>query len=89
MGIADASGTRLQALSFPSGQPVVSVYDLVEEWDKVASDLRPVPGVPLESIQDVQIQAPLTGRDVLAVGKNYKDHARWVKCDPILECSDR
>ena len=36
------------------------------------------PAGPAEEIRSVQILAPLTGRDVLAIGKNYKAHAKLV-----------
>jgi 2-keto-4-pentenoate hydratase/2-oxohepta-3-ene-1,7-dioic acid hydratase in catechol pathway len=52
------------------------LYDLIESWDSRACHLVTIPGVPEEHIDDVEVQAPLTGRDVLAVGKNFKEHAK-------------
>jgi 2-keto-4-pentenoate hydratase/2-oxohepta-3-ene-1,7-dioic acid hydratase in catechol pathway len=76
VGLADAQGKTLKALASPQGAPITSVYDLIEHWDSCASHLVPVPRAPEEQIDEVEVQAPLTGRDVLAVGKNYREHAR-------------
>jgi 2-keto-4-pentenoate hydratase/2-oxohepta-3-ene-1,7-dioic acid hydratase in catechol pathway len=76
VGLADATGFNLRALASPSGAPIASLYDLIEKWDAISTNLLPVGGVPEEHIDSVEVLAPLTGRDVLAVGKNYKDHAK-------------
>ncbi|KAK4052954.1 hypothetical protein OIO90_004078 [Microbotryomycetes sp. JL221] len=74
VGIVNATATHVTPLNFPSGRPVTDLHELVHEWDLVSSNL--LPGTPVESIGSVEVLAPLTGRDVLCVGKNYKDHAR-------------
>ena len=33
----------------------------------------------MESLDIVEILAPLRGRDVSCVGKNYREHAEWVR----------
>jgi hypothetical protein len=76
VGIADGAGKSLCAIAGPSGAPITSLYDLIESWDTISTQLLPVGGVSEEDIDSVQVLPPLPGRDVLAVGKNYKDHAK-------------
>lgn len=74
VGLVDANGSSVTPLSFPSGVPVAELYDLIEHWDDVKDELGTAGDA--ETIESVQIQAPLTGRDILAIGKNYKAHAK-------------
>jgi 2-keto-4-pentenoate hydratase/2-oxohepta-3-ene-1,7-dioic acid hydratase in catechol pathway len=53
---------------------ITNLYDLIEHWDTVKERIRE--GEPRESISDVEIRAPLVGRDILAVAKNYRDHVK-------------
>lgn len=55
-----------------------SLHLLVEEWDNVSDKL--LPSTSQEKLADVEILAPLRGRDVLCVGKNYKEYAACVTC---------
>ncbi|WVF66958.1 hypothetical protein IAT40_001701 [Kwoniella sp. CBS 6097] len=73
VGVLDPSSTTVTPLRFPDNSPVRSLHHLIEEWDKVWEHL--IPGTPVENVSDVIILAPLRGRDVICVGKNYKDHA--------------
>ncbi|OCF34080.1 hypothetical protein I317_05647 [Kwoniella heveanensis CBS 569] len=73
VGVLDPSSTTVTPLRFPDNSPVRSLHHLIEEWDKVWEHL--IPGTPVENVTDVVILAPLRGRDVICVGKNYKDHA--------------
>jgi 2-keto-4-pentenoate hydratase/2-oxohepta-3-ene-1,7-dioic acid hydratase in catechol pathway len=71
--------TRLdRSPSFPQG--VVGLLDavstlqlLIEDWETVGERL--LPARPEEEVASVEVLAPLRGRDVLCVGKNYKEHA--------------
>jgi 2-keto-4-pentenoate hydratase/2-oxohepta-3-ene-1,7-dioic acid hydratase in catechol pathway len=46
---------------------------LIEDWETVGERL--LPARPEEEVASVEVLAPLRGRDVLCVGKNYKEHA--------------
>lgn len=61
-------------INFPTGRPVIQLRELIEDWDAVSSSL--LPGAPEEQVSEVTILAPLPGRDVLCVGKNYVAHAK-------------
>ncbi|KAM0789789.1 hypothetical protein ACM66B_006641 [Microbotryomycetes sp. NB124-2] len=74
VGIVNATATHVTPLNFPNGRPVTDLHELIRNWDAVSSNL--LPGTPVEPIGSVEVLAPLTGRDVLCVGKNYKEHAR-------------
>ena len=54
---------------------VEDIYDLVEDWDAIATSLRR--GKPSELKANVQIQAPLVGRDVIGIAKNFRDHPKY------------
>ncbi|WVR04154.1 hypothetical protein IAU60_001153 [Kwoniella sp. DSM 27419] len=73
VGVLDPSSTTVTPLRFPDNSPVRSLHHLIEEWDKCWEHL--IPGTPVENVSDVIILAPLRGRDVICVGKNYKEHA--------------
>ncbi|ORY28180.1 putative hydrolase [Naematelia encephala] len=73
VGLLDGTGDNVTPLLFPNRRPVSSLHVLIEKWDEVSDKL--LPGTPQEKVSDVEILAPLRGRDVLCVGKNYKDHA--------------
>lgn len=53
------------------------MQQLIEEWDAAHRHL--LHGAPMESLDIVEILAPLRGRDVICVGKNYREHAEWVR----------
>lgn len=67
----------IQPLSFLSGAPISNLYQVIEAQssyaDRAGSQIvatsRPFPA------SSVKILPPLTGRDVLCVGKNYAEHA--------------
>lgn len=67
----NASGT-IQPLSFASGTPVRDLYQVI-----AAGEQNIIPGVgesPIASVS-VKILPSISGRDILAVGKNYSEHA--------------
>lgn len=69
--IGHLQGDSLQPLSFISGTPVQDLYQVIEAG---ASNIKPSSAtIPLSS---VKLLAPISGRDILAVGKNYSEHAK-------------
>ncbi|TFB02610.1 Uncharacterized protein CCMA1212_005187 [Trichoderma ghanense] len=71
IGHLDATAGTIQPLKLLSGYPLKDLYQVIEAGPSqiVASGLA----LPLAS---VKILPPLAGRDVLAVGKNYMEHAK-------------
>lgn len=57
-----------------AGRHFDNLYDIIEDWDLIASGLSR--GTPVERLDDVEILAPLVGRDVIAIAKNYRDHVK-------------
>ncbi|KAK7204340.1 hypothetical protein BZA70DRAFT_249169 [Myxozyma melibiosi] len=74
VGSLDFDNSLITPLSFPSGTPVTSLYDVINYGSTFSlapsAECDPVP------LDSVSIEAPFTGRDILAVGKNYYDHAK-------------
>ncbi|WWD16905.1 hypothetical protein CI109_101337 [Kwoniella shandongensis] len=73
VGLVDLLEQQVTPLRFPDNTPVRSMHHLIEEWDGTHRSL--LHGAPVERIEDVEVLAPLRGRDVICVGKNYKEHA--------------
>ena len=70
IGSLSEDGKTIQPLSFKSGTPLSNLYEVIE-----AGAARIVPsGNPLQTAS-TKIEAPITGRDILCVGKNYAAHA--------------
>ncbi|KAK9458757.1 fumarylacetoacetate hydrolase [Lipomyces oligophaga] len=74
VGHLELDSNTIIPLSFASGTAVSSVYEIIE----TNSTFSLVPStfesrIPLDL---VNLSAPFTGRDILAVGKNYYDHAK-------------
>lgn len=71
IGHYDLSKGTIQPLSFVSGTPVRSLYEVIDAGaSQIISDGEPV------SANAVKILPPISGRDILAVGKNYMEHAK-------------
>lgn len=70
IGHLDLETSLIQPLCFASGTPITDLYQVIEIGE---SQIKPSD----ETIQlsSVELQAPINGRDVLAVGKNYAEHA--------------
>lgn len=71
VGHLDLESGTLQPLSFLSGTPVQDLYQVIEAG---SSNITAAGNSVLAS--SVKKLPPLSGRDVLAVGKNYMEHAR-------------
>lgn len=77
IGHYDLSNETIQPLNFLSGIPISNLYQIIEAQsyyvDRAGSHIVKSGGtIPASS---VKILPPLTGRDVLCVGKNYAEHA--------------
>ncbi|KAH7113972.1 hypothetical protein B0J13DRAFT_488391 [Dactylonectria estremocensis] len=71
IGHYDLVAKTIQPLSFTSGTPVSDLHQVIESGSsKIIVD---GPAIP---IADVKLLPPISGRDVLAVGKNYMEHAK-------------
>lgn len=72
IGHLDQEKSTIQPLSFGSGTPVGNLYQVIEAGSrgKITAAGPPLP------TGSVKILPVISGRDVLAVGKNYMEHAR-------------
>jgi 2-keto-4-pentenoate hydratase/2-oxohepta-3-ene-1,7-dioic acid hydratase in catechol pathway len=71
MGHLDSEDSTIIPLSFTSGTPLTTLYQVIEAGE--ANITAAGPPVPRSS---VTILPPISGRDILAVGKNYSEHAK-------------
>ena len=69
-GTSTSKTSLIQPLSFSSGTPLTDLYQVIEIGE---SNIKPSGG--LIQLSSVEVKAPISGRDVLAVGKNYFEHA--------------
>jgi len=69
VGHLDFDTTRVTPLVMPSGAPVSSLYQVIELQNKVSPVGEPIP------LDEVQVLPPFSDRNILAVGKNYAEHA--------------
>ncbi|ORX36235.1 hypothetical protein BD324DRAFT_482390 [Kockovaella imperatae] len=53
---------------------MTSLFDVIERWDETDNGATLKEAEEVLNLGDVEVLAPLRGRDVLAVGYNYKDH---------------
>ncbi|TRX91200.1 hypothetical protein FHL15_007988 [Xylaria flabelliformis] len=72
IGHLDLEENIIQPLSFLSGTPVKNLYQVIEVGspDELVAAGSPIPA------GSTKILPPISGRDVLAVGKNYMEHAK-------------
>jgi 2-keto-4-pentenoate hydratase/2-oxohepta-3-ene-1,7-dioic acid hydratase in catechol pathway len=71
VGHLDQESRLITPLSFASGSPVRNLYQVIE----AGADSLIAGGeeLPFESIE---LQAPFSSRDVLAIGRNYAEHSK-------------
>jgi len=70
IGHLDFGNGTIQPLSFASGTPIRDLYQVIEVGEEnITAAGDPIPA------DSVRILPPISGRDVLAVGKNYAEHA--------------
>ncbi|KAK7418250.1 hypothetical protein QQX98_004034 [Neonectria punicea] len=71
IGHYNPSEESIHPLSFTSGTPVANLYQLIEAGsDKIIAVDAPI------AFSSVKLRPTISGRDVLAVGKNYMEHAK-------------
>lgn len=69
IGHLDRHRSTITPLMMASGAPISNLYEVIELGNEVVPGSDPVP------LDSVQLLPPISGRDVLAVGKNYAEHA--------------
>lgn len=71
IGHYDLEAKTISPLSFLSGTPVQNLYQVIEAGtSNIITNGAPVP------VSTVKILPTISGRDILAVGKNYMEHAK-------------
>ncbi|KAK5936854.1 hypothetical protein PMZ80_010973 [Knufia obscura] len=72
VGHLDTKAGTITPLSFASGTPLENMYQAIEIGQKqiIAG------GEAFQLTDSVNIRPPISGRDILAIGKNYSEHAR-------------
>ncbi|KAL2015132.1 hypothetical protein VTK56DRAFT_6211 [Thermocarpiscus australiensis] len=73
IGHFDLVANTIQPLSFTSGTPIANLYQVIEAGP---AKIMAAPGQEPIPASVVKLLAPISSRDVLAVGKNYMDHAK-------------
>ncbi|KAK3071105.1 hypothetical protein LTR53_009239 [Teratosphaeriaceae sp. CCFEE 6253] len=72
IGHLDQEKGTVTPLAFLSGTPIENLYQVIEVGeDNVISS-----GEPFPLTDELNVLAPISGRDVLTVGKNYSEHAK-------------
>ena len=70
IGHLDLEKSTIQPLSFQSGAPLTDLYQVIEIGEShIKTSGEPFP------LSTVSLLPPISGRDILAVGKNYAEHA--------------
>ncbi|KAK5689001.1 hypothetical protein LTS10_000981 [Elasticomyces elasticus] len=72
IGHLDQEKASITPLAFESGTPIENLYQVIE----VGEDNIIAGGEPFPLTDSLNVLAPISGRDVLAVGKNYSEHAK-------------
>lgn len=70
IGSLAEDGKSIQPLAFASGTPLSSLYEVIN-----TSQIGIVPSGQQLDRSSVKLLAPINGRDILCVGKNYAAHA--------------
>lgn len=69
--IGTLHGNSIRPVSFASGTPIENLYQAIEAGsDNILASSSTIPAT------SVRLLPPICGRDVLAVGKNYMEHAK-------------
>ncbi|CAH0051765.1 unnamed protein product [Clonostachys solani] len=69
IGHLDLEKSTITPLAMISGAPITNLYQVIELENAVKADGDSIP------LSGVTLQAPIKDRDILAVGKNYAEHA--------------
>jgi 2-keto-4-pentenoate hydratase/2-oxohepta-3-ene-1,7-dioic acid hydratase in catechol pathway len=73
VGHYDLAKGTVQPLSFTSGSPVTDLYEVIAAGP---SQINLDSDGEVLSAKDVRLLPTISGRDILAVGKNYMEHAK-------------
>ncbi|GME26154.1 putative protein yisK [Neofusicoccum parvum] len=73
IGHLNLDDSTILPLSFQSGAPISDLYQVIEAGEEHISVAQDEDSFPATA---VKILPPISGRDVLAVGKNYFEHAK-------------
>ena len=71
VGHLDLESSKITPMVMQSGAPLDNLYQIIE----LESDVVPAEGSALD-LASVKLLPPISGRDVLCVGKNYSAHAK-------------
>jgi hypothetical protein len=69
IGHLDLDQSTITPVTMKSGCPIRNLYEVIELANEV------VPAAEAMPLDSVQLLPPISGRDILAVGKNYSEHA--------------
>jgi len=75
VGHLDLEDSEITPLSHPSGTPLTNLYEVISAGKNAQFIPTSKFQSPLE-LSSVTLLPPISGRDVLAVGKNYAEHAK-------------
>jgi 2-keto-4-pentenoate hydratase/2-oxohepta-3-ene-1,7-dioic acid hydratase in catechol pathway/pimeloyl-ACP methyl ester carboxylesterase len=70
IGSLSEDGNSIQPLAFASGTPLTNLYEVIN-----AGDSRIIASGDQLDRSSIKLLAPINGRDILCVGKNYAAHA--------------
>lgn len=73
IGHMDLGTSTITPLSFRSGAPLTDLYQVITAGE---ANIATYPGQDTRPLSSVKLLPPISGRDILAVGKNYSEHAR-------------
>lgn len=71
IGHLDFESETITPLSFASGTPLSNLYEVIEAGEQIV-----ISSGDQHKLAEVKLLPPISGRDVLAVGKNYSEHAK-------------
>lgn len=71
IGHLNFTDEMITRLSFISGTPLRNLYEVIQVGEKGV-----VSTGEAFKLSEVKLLPPISGRDILAVGKNYFDHAK-------------
>lgn len=79
-------GDQINPLSWESGSLLTSLYDVVKSGQ---DNFILTPGAEPIAINKVKVLAPFADRNILAVGKNYSDHAKEFNSKEAFDFGDK
>jgi hypothetical protein len=77
MGHFDQESGTITPLAFTSGTAINNLYEVIEAGE----DNVKAGGEPFAVTEKVSVLPPISGRDIIAIGKNYSDHVKETASD--------